>query len=155
MATKTRPQERELEDVDAREPKFNIGLLNFIREDNEELMAREPRGGFRRGPRGGHRHAGAGSSAPEARELEVEEVDAREPRGAHRGGARRAGGGHAAAPTAEARELEVEEVDARESKHNRKASCPLKGRELEVGEFDAREPEKFNRKAGTGLGLCS
>jgi len=164
VATNTRPQERELEDVDAREPKFNIGGLlkgaarvagNFIREDNEELMAREPRGGFRGGPRGGHRHAGAGASAPEARELEVEEVDAREPRGAHRGGARRAGGRHAAAPTAEARELEVEEVDARESKHNRKASCPLKGRELEVGEFEAREPEKFNRKAGTRLGLCS
>ena len=160
VATNTRPQERELEEVDAREPKFNIGGLlkgaarvagNFIREENEELMVREPRGGFRGGPRSGRRHGGAGASAPEARELKVEEVDAREPRGA-----RRASGRHAvAAPTAEARELEVEEVDAREPKVLlRKADCSLKVRELEIEEVDAREPKKLYRKV-SGPGLCS
>ena len=158
VATNTRPQERELEEIDAREPKFNIGGLlkgaarvagNFIREDDEEIMVREPRGGFRGGARGGRHHAGAGASSPEARELEVEGVDARETRGVHRGGARRA----AAAPTAEARELEVEDVDAREPSQNphRKASCSVKARELEVEEVDARESSKNpHRKAGGG-----
>ena len=152
VATNTRLQERELEEVDAREPKFNIGGLlkgaarvagNFIREENEEIMVREPRGGFRGGPRSGRRHGGAGASAPEARELEVEEVDAREPRGA-----RRAGGRHAtAAPTAEARELEVEEVDARSDKNRpRKHSCSVKARGLGVEEVDARSNKNIPKQ---------
>jgi len=152
VATNTRPQERELEEVDARKPKFNIGGLlkgaarvagNFIREENEELMVREPRGGFRGGPRSGRRHGGAGASAPEARELKVEEVDTREPRGA-----RRAGGRHAtAAPTAEARELEVEEVDARSDKNRpRKHSCSVKARGLGVEEVDARSNKNIPKQ---------